>query len=423
MHLEASGSLPLVTVVLGFKAGGTQDPEGLEGLTRVMVHMLRRGAGSLHAHEIERTIDGIGANLGEYVGLSSITVQLDLIRRSFDQGIDLLCMLLGEPTMDEAELARLLRETESDVLQTRNSDRALCGRAFRRQVFEAHPFSRRLSGLPESLRRIGRAHVLEQRKRLLTRENLVVALSGDIDAATAARAVERLGAALPSAHPTVRTLPDPVPRHGRSLVFVDKPERTQTQMLVGCVGTHPRDLDHTALMLANVVLGGTSSSRLMTEVRTRRGWSYGAYSHLPIDLCREAFSVWTHPSVSDAANCLALELDLLERWCDRGVSARELTFAKRHVLRSHAFEIDTASKRAQRRLTTWLYDLPDDYYDGFLARVRGTTVGDVNEAIRVRILLDGLVVAVTGTHAQIGERVAAAVPQLVEAKRIQFDVE
>ena len=145
-------------------------------------------------------------------------------------------------------------------------------------------------------------------------------------------------------------VPEPTLRPGRHLVLVDKPERTQTQILIGCLGTHAHDEDHVALHVGNTIFGGTFTARLMNEVRSKRGWSYGAYSSLPYDRHRRGFSLWTFPKASDAAACITLELDLLAKWWKDGVTPKELAWAKRYLVRSHAFAIDTAGKRVGQML-------------------------------------------------------------------------
>lgn len=423
LYVETSPELPLVTALVGFRWGTVLDPPGKEGLTRIAVRMLRRGTRRRTSTQLESEIDRLGADVSEHAGVTSSSLSLDVIRRSFDQAIDLVCEMLGEPALDEGELGRLVREAESELIEGRNNDRGLCVRAFRREFFADHPFGRRSSGTIATLRSITHADVVEQLQRLLTRENLTLAFAGDIDEAAAARAAERLDAALPRGTAVGRDVPDPHAASGRKLVFVDKPERTQTQLLIGGLGTAARDEDHVPLLVASTVFGGTFTSRLMKEVRSKRGWSYGASSSLPVDVCREAFTVWTHPGAADAAACVALELELMEKWVKEGVTERELAFAKRFLTRSHAFEVDTASKRVQRKFATELFDLPEGYYEGYLARVASTTVEEANAAIARRIDPKRMVIAMTGTHAEIGTAVASAIAGLEQVEVVAYDVE
>jgi len=423
MHVETSRELPLVNIMVGFRVGSFLDPEGKEGLTKLMVRMLRRGAAGMDAPTLEAAIDRIGADFSEHVGISTVSLHIDVIRRSLAAGVELLAKMIGSAAFDTVELGKLTRETEGEIIEARDSDRSLCARAFRRSVFEGHPFSRRTSGLIPTVRSITREEILGAYERTFARDNCAMAFSGDISESEAASAAEVIAAALPKGKGPQRTITDPVFPKGRRLVFVDKPERTQTQLLIGGVGTHVRDEDHIPLHVANTVFGGTFTSRLMREVRSKRGWSYGAYASLPIDVCREAFSMWTHPSSEDAAACLELELSLLQKLRDSGIKSKELSFAKKYLVRSHAFEVDTASKRVHRKLATSLYDLPPDYYDSYLDRVRAVTKEQANEAVRRRLSSDDLVVAITGTHASIGEKVAAAIPGLVSQTVVPFDLE
>ena len=210
---------------------------------------------------------------------------------------------------------------------------------------------------------------------------------------------------------------------GRRLVLVDKPERTQTQILIGGLGTHPTDPDHTALLVGNTIFGGTVTARLTEEVRSKRGWSYGAYSSLPFDRRRQAFSMWTFPKAEDAAPCIALELEMLKAFRERGVTKKELAWAKRYLVRSHAFAVDTAAKRVGLALDSVLYDLPPGYYENYLARVRAVTLDDVNAALRARIPERDLLIVVVGTAADIRDAVERAIPELSHTEVVRFDAD
>jgi zinc protease len=423
VHLETSRALPLVSVLVGFKAGSHDEPSGKDGLTRLMARMLRRGAGGLDATQVEAAFDRLGADLGEVAGPTAVTLHLDVIRRSFDRAIDLVATLLGEPALDAAELAKLVREVQSEIVESRENDRGLCMRAFRRTLFEGHPFARRTGGLLATLASIGRDDVVQRHRHVVARDRLVLAFAGDLDETDAARAAARIEQALPPPLPAGERIPEPQAQRGRRLVIVDKPDRTQTQLMIGGLGTRAHDPDHVPLVVANTVFGGTFTSRIMREVRSKRGWSYGAFSSLPIDVCREAFGVWTHPAAEYAAECVALELDLLEKWRTAGIKPAELAFAKRYLVRSQAFEVDTASKRVHRKFATSVYDLPGDYYDGFLERVRAVTLEQANRAVAERISIDDLTVAITGTEAVIGEKLAGAIPGLAGTTVVPHDLE
>ncbi len=210
---------------------------------------------------------------------------------------------------------------------------------------------------------------------------------------------------------------------GRRLVFVDKPARTQTQILIGGLGTHPLDPDHVALHVGNTAFGGTFTARLMKEVRSKRGWSYGAYARLPIDRRREAFSMWTFPAATDAAACVALELELLEAWLADGITKEELTFSRSYLSESYAFDVDTPFKRVRQAVDEEVYGLPSDYHTGYVGRVGQTTLDAANAAIKKRISRDDLAVVVVGTAGELAGAIAKAIPNLASTEVLPYDFE
>jgi zinc protease len=197
--------------------------------------------------------------------------------------------------------------------------------------------------------------------------------------------------------------------------------RSQCQILLGGLGTHARDPDHIALHVANTILGGTFTARLSKAIRSERGWSYGAYSSLPFDRRRQAFSMWTFPKAEDAVACVRLELDMLEDWVSNGVTDEELAWAKLYLVRSHAFAIDTATKRISLALDEVLYDLPARYHAEYPRAVLGVTRDEATAAIAKRISADNLLVAVVGTESEVGAALRDAIPGLVDYEVVPFD--
>ncbi|MFO0758240.1 MAG: pitrilysin family protein [Byssovorax sp.] len=423
VFVETSDALPIVSVLVAFRSGSAHDPPGKDGLGRICARMLRRGCQGYASQQFEETVDALGGELGADASVSATTVHFEVIRRNLDPFASLMATALAAPTFDEGELGRLLREAEAELIEARDSDRSLASRAFRRTLFAGHPYGRRVSGNIASLAGLTQADVRAFYARHYTRQNAVVAVSGDVDTAEGRALAERVLAGLPEGEPVADPVTPPPRLPGRNLVFVDKPDRTQTQMVLGGLGTDARDPDHIPLLVANTVFGGTFTSRLMQEVRAKRGWSYGASSRVGFDRQRDAFTMWTAPAAGDAAACLALQLELLHTFRAEGITQAELDFVKRYLVRSHAFEIDTARKRVHQKLEVELFGLPADYHETYLAKVEAVTVEAANAAVRDRLSEDDLLVALVGTHAEIGEAVQKAIPRLDKVTVAPFDLE
>ena len=423
LFLEPSSVLPLVSIVVAFRTGSAHDPPGKEGLSRVTARMLRRGSAGLDAMETERAIDRLGGEVSFEVAISSTAVGAQVLARNATAFVDLVAKMIATPAFDEGELARLLRETRAELLETLDNDRALADRFFRKKLFGAHGYGRTSRGTAASIAAIDREAVKAHHRKHYVRENAIVAMSGDVEPAFAEKLARTIVDALPDGTPPGEVLTEPSPITGRQLVFVDKPDRTQTQILIGSLGTSAHDPDHVPFVVANNIFGGTFTSRLTREVRGKRGWSYGASSRLGVDRKRHSFAMWTFPASTDAAACIELEISLLEKLLEGGVTDREIKFMQRYISRSWAFEIDTAQKRVHQALDVEILGLPRDYYDKYLEHVANVTAESANAALRARLDPKNLVIAVVGTAATTEGAVKAKIADLASDEVVPYDLE
>jgi zinc protease len=265
---------------------------------------------------------------------------------------------------------------------------------------------------------VSRDDVASHLARHVTAPNLVVGVAGDIDADALPRLMERALAPLSRAKVSATALAAPQRTPGRRLVIVDKPGRTQTQMFVGTLGSRLRDPDFHTLLVANTAFGGTFSAPLIQQVRAQRGFSYSASSRLGADREREAWTIYTHPSAENAKACLALELELVERFVSRGPSAAELRFAKGYLVKSHAFDLDTPQKRLEPRVEAEVHGLPRAFHEKFVERVSEVELDAARAAIHRRLTSDDLTIALVAT----ARDVTTALSSLVDDVRvIPFD--
>ncbi len=376
--LEPSHDVPLVSLVVALRCGSAVDPPEMAGLSRIAVRMLRRGCEGLNSEQIDFRIDSLGAEMAVDTSPSTVAIHAQVITRNLDALVDLLVRMLRTPTFPENELERLKRESIAEIVEGRDSDRIVAQKAMNRTLFEGHPDGRNAGGTTQSIPRIARGDVLAFYKRFLVQANLVIGFAGDLTAQLAPVLARRLIAGLPRGEPEKDDVPEPTMRPGRRLLLADKPERTQTQMLVGTLGTAADDDDHVALVVANAVFGGTFTSRLMKEIRSKVAG---------------------------------------------GVTPREVSFIQRYLVRSHAFDVDTAAKRLHQALDVELLALPPDYFSGWVQRVREVTAEAASLAVKNRIHTENLLSVVVGTASQVLDPLRSALPGLTEASVVPFDAE
>lgn len=415
--VEPSPDTPLVWFDIAIRGGASADPTGVEGLHRHAALLARRGAGTRDRHALDETLDSLGAMLDVSVSRDAVSVSGLALSRHLDAVIELAADVLAEPRFSEEEHARLLRETPQVLDEIRDDDSALATRWFDWLCSPGHPYGRTSLGTEASLKQIERAAAIELWKREVVADNLVIGLAGDIDEATAARCVQRLVGRLPSGAraPEIAAPATLAERRGRRLILVDKPDRTQAQLRIGHVSLRYGQPDTAAIAIAEAIFGGMFSSRLMQEIRVKRGWSYGAGCALRRSRLPHWFEIWTAAGIEVAGGAVALILELMADYAAKGPTDDEVDFARSYLVGAMPFHVATARQRMQLAVRDAVFDLPAGYTANLPAAFARLTPADVRTACAANLRPDDAVtVAVTtAEHAEKALSAAAAGPMTV----------
>ncbi|MDX2087612.1 MAG: pitrilysin family protein [Kofleriaceae bacterium] len=395
--VESSPDTPLVWFDIAVRGGASADPRGVEGLHRHASLLARRGAGRRDRAELDETLDSLGAAIEIGVSRDAVSISGLALSRHLDAVIDLTADILAEPRFSEDEHARLLRETPQVLDEIRDDDSALATRWFDWVCSPGHAYGRTSLGTEASLARIERAAAIELWKREVVADNLVIGLAGDIDEQAAARVVTRLTERLPaSPRPSQIIEVAPPPVRGRRVILVDKPDRTQAQLRIGHLSARYGEADTAALALAEAVFGGMFSSRLMQEIRVKRGWSYGAGCALRRSRLPHWFEIWMAAGIDVAGQAVALTLDLFADYAARGPTDDEVDFARSYLIGAMPFHVATARQRMQLAVRDAVFDLPPAYTARLPEALGALTADDVRAACRRHLRPDDAVtVAVT----------------------------
>jgi zinc protease len=268
-------------------------------------------------------------------------------------------------------------------------------------------------GTAESLTRIEREAAAALWRRLFVPDNLIVGIAGDVEATQARAIAARLLERLPDgAAPAAPALDDLAPPPGRRSFLVDKPERTQAQLRLGHLGPRWGGDDTAAMIVIETAFGGMFSSRLMQEIRVRRGWSYGAGCALRRSRGPHWFEIWMATAIDVAGDAVALSLDLYADLAARGLTGEELDFARGYLVGSMPFHLATARQRMQLAVRDAAYGLPWDFTATLPDRLGDLSVADVRAAAGRQLRPeDTVTVAVTtsrDTHAALARATGGA---------------
>jgi zinc protease len=416
---EASPDTPLVWFDVAIRGGASADPVGIEGLHRHAALLARRGAGARDRHALDDALDSMGAAIDIAVSRDAVTLSGLCLSRHLDAVIELCADILAEPRLSEEEHARLLRETPQVLDEIRDDDSALATRWFDWVCSPGHPYGRTSLGTEHSLERIDRVVATDVWKREVVANNLVIGVAGDVDDAAAAKIAQRLVERIPHGRRATtlveETGDESQAKRGRRLILVDKPDRTQAQLRIGHLALRYGHPDTAALAIAEAVFGGMFSSRLMQEIRVKRGWSYGAGCALRRSRLPHWFEIWTAAAIDVAGSAAGLTLDLLADYAAHGPTDEEVDFARSYLVGAMPFHVATARQRMQLAVRDAVFELPAGYTADLPKALGELTAEDVRAACKRHLRPDDAVtVAVTtATNAQRGLATADAGPMTI----------
>lgn len=362
LYIEPARELPLVWLDIEVSGGAAGDPAGVEGFHNHMAELARLGAGALDRERLDTELDALGASLEMSAGRDSVSLSGVCLARNLDRFVDLAADILAAPRMDSGEHERLLRETRYSLDDVRDDDGSLAARFFNHHCVPGHPYARTVLGTESSFDRIELDQVRAAFRRQVVPQNLIIGVAGAVDEAGAVRIAERLTERLPdTAPPPLPAVELGTPPRGRRLLLVDKPDRVQSQVLVGHAGPRYGHADAVPFTMLETIFGGTFTSRLMQEIRVKRGWSYGAGCRLSRGRGNQWFRIHLAPSAETTPDALALTMKLFEDVAGEGISAEELDFGRRYLTGSLAFHLATPQQRMRIAVRNRVFGLPDGF--------------------------------------------------------------
>ena len=406
---------PLVTVSVTVGAGSSRDPDGQEGLALLTAESSLRGAGDRDREALQAAFDALGASVQADADKLAVSWRADVVADRLDGLVALLADVVQRPRFELAEVEKVRGLQRADLDHLRDDDASLALEAMGRYLWRGTRLGRPTVGTPESLAKLGADAVRQWHQRHVTAATVRIGFAGPIDANRARALVQthfsglRAGTALPD-------LPAPRPEAaGRRLLLVDQPRRSQAQVVLALPVAPPGHKDAVALQVANVVLGGTFTSRLVHDLREQRGWSYHVWSALGTGPGVQVLQAGFGPELADVGPAIDLATRIVEELRQTGITAKELRFAKDHLQGAHRLALESADRELAERMRGALLGLPADELDTFARRVEAVDAKAILRALQTHLPTQHLVAVVVGP--------AAALRDKLGALRAQFAVE
>ncbi|CAD5106039.1 M16 family metallopeptidase [Zestomonas carbonaria] len=387
--------LPMFDLRLTFAAGSSRDGD-TPGLAMLTNAMLNEGVPGKDVTAIAEGFEDLGADFGNgsYRDMAIASLRSLSDREQREPALALFAQVIGQPTFPEDALARIKNQVLAGFEYQKQNPGKLAGLKLFERLYGEHPYGHPSEGTERSIPPITTAQLRDFHARAYAAGNTVIALVGDLDRSEAEAIAAQVSAALPKG-PALPPLPEPkAPEPG--LTHIEFPSK-QTHLMIAELGIDRRDPDYAALSLGNQILGGGGfGSRLMEEVREKRGLTYGIYSGFSPMATRGPFMINVQTRAEQSAGTLGLIQQLLADYLKEGPTQKELDDAKREMAGS--FPLSTASNAdiVGQLGSIGFYDLPLTYLEDFMQEVQGLTVEQVKAAMARHIDPQALVIVSAG---------------------------
>lgn len=392
-YLATERSVPFLSMELCFRAGAVLDPADRAGLAHMAAGLLDEGAGPYDSQAFQRELEDNAIKLASEADQDELRIRLKTLTATREHAFELLRLALTEPRFDPEPVERVRGQILADLRRRESDPGYVASRAWYARAFDGHGYGRPIRGTPETIARIRREDLSALAAERFARDDLAIGVAGDIGAVELAGLLDRTFLALPER--AQRPPVEPVaPALGDTLV-VPMPI-PQSVVTFGRNGVRPSDPDYQAATIANYVLGGGGfASRLMEEVREKRGLAYSVYTYLADMALAPLWLGAVATSNERVAQSIELVRAEVARLADGTIEEREIADAKTYLTGSFPLRLSTNDQLARMLLSMMVHGLGRDYLERRNALVEAVTPEDLRRVCK-RLYEGELLVTVAG---------------------------
>ncbi|MFY0646600.1 M16 family metallopeptidase [Sulfitobacter geojensis] len=368
-------SIPFVALEIRFRGGASLDDPEKRGAINLMTGLLEEGAGDMDARDFSRAQEELATSLGFDASRDSVSISARFLTENREASIALLRAALHTPRFDQDAIDRVRGQVLSIIESDKKDPNDIASRTFAGIAYGDHPYAHPVNGTTESVTALTRDDILAAHKSVFALDQIYVGAVGDITPETLGTLLDDLLGGLPQTGAPKPPRADVDIPAGVTVVDFPTP---QSVAVFGHDGISQSDPDFFAALILNQVLGGGSfESRLMNEVREKRGLTYGVYSYLA---SRDLADVYMG-SVSSSNDRISEAINVIrDEWtkaAENGVTQEELDAAKTYVTGAYPLRFDGNGPIANILVGMQMLGLPIDYIPTRNDKVEAVTLADV----------------------------------------------
>lgn len=393
-------SAPIIALHAGFAGGSAQDPKGKDGIANLLASMLDEGAGPYDSQAFQGKLENLSIEFSAEADRDRFYVGMRMLADRRDEAVDMLAVALAEPRFEAAALERVRGSILSSIQRDAENPQSIAARTLWQSLFPDHVYGRQSRGTLESVKILSREDLIAFHRARFARDGLIVGVVGDITPEELKPLLDRAFGRLPAAGTNGAVAEAKASAPGTTTVI--RRPIPQSVVAFGHFGIKRDDPDFYAAYVVNYILGGGGfNSRLMEQVREKRGLAYSVTSYMST-MSRAGLVLGTVGTENAQA---AKSLDLIRaewrRMREEGPTETELKNAKTYLTGSFALQLSSTGRIARMLVSIQAENLGIDYLDKRNSYIEKVTIEDARRAAKRLYDPDQLTVVVVGDPANL----------------------
>lgn len=403
-YLVQTKALPMVDIEVSIDAGDRYDPVGKSGVADMVAGLMNYGARGekdlLTEAQIADEIADLGANIGLSVGGERTILRIRSLSRKDlrDRAVQLAAAMLSSPSYDPKIVEREKQRTITSLREAETKPEFVLERRFKKSVYGNYP----LADSP-SVQSVGSVNVNDLKqfhKQFYRGDRMIVSIVGDVDRTQAAEIVQTLLKQIPQSGQAIAKLPDlqrsPIEALAQREVQIPF-DTQQAHIAMGMTAVARNNPDYFPLLVGNYILGGGGFvSRLMSEVREKRGLAYSVFSYFAPGKDNGIFQAGLQTKNDQAVLALDVMSTTIAQFIADGPTPSELEAAKSNLINGYPLRIDNNRKLLDNVSSIAWNDLPLDTMDVWTKQVEAVTLEQVKASFQKYLAMDRMKIVVLG---------------------------
>jgi zinc protease len=396
---------PVVNFSLLVDSGYSADPAGKPGVASFSQRMLEEGTPSRDSLQIGEELESLSANFTSGASLDWSTVNLNVLKATMDQALDIYADLIVHPAFPQDEFVRLQKDRIAAIQREKIQPQTMGLRVIPGLIYgKGHPYAIPFtgSGTEASVASMRREDLLEFHDTWFKPNNATLLVVGDTTLAEITPKLESLFASWKPGPVPTKTIATVAQPQKPVVYLIDRPGSGQSVIFGAQLAPPRNDPDAIGMQLVNDVFGGNFSARINMNLREDKHWSYGVFSFMP-----SARGQRPYMSISAVQTDKTRESmqELVKEYAGiigaRPISVTELKDVQANETLSLPGSFETAAQLGAGYSTILQYTLPEDYFDTFTRKAMALTADQANDLARRIILPDHLIWVVVGDMSKV----------------------